>query len=116
MKSSSAKSKAPAVTRKAGNIFAQLGRPNADDLLRKARVTNVINDVIKRRSLTQEVAAELAGIDQADVSRLANGRISRFSLDRLLTIVDRLGIEIHFEQWRDKHGHLVVEARELANA
>jgi predicted XRE-type DNA-binding protein len=115
MKRGSAKART-SVTRKSGNVFAQLGRSDADDLLRKARVINVINDVLKRRRLTQDAAAELAGIDQADVSRLANGRVSRFSLDRLLTIIDRLGIEIHLEQRRDKDGHLVVEVRELARA
>jgi predicted XRE-type DNA-binding protein len=114
MKNSGAKAETPEFTRKNGNVFAQLERPDADDLLRKTRVMNLINDVVKRRGLTQEAAAELAGVDQADVSRLANGRVGGFSLGRLMTIVDRLGIEIHFEQRRDKHGHLVVEARELS--
>lgn len=112
MKNNGARPKAPEVTRKRGNVFEQLGRPEADDLLRKARVMNVINDVLKRR-LTQEAAAELAGVDQADISRLTNGRVSGFSLDRLMTIADRLGIEICFEQRRDGRGHLVVEVREL---
>ncbi|HTD38516.1 MAG TPA: helix-turn-helix transcriptional regulator [Candidatus Limnocylindrales bacterium] len=115
MKSSSAKRKTPEVTHKSGNVFAQLGRPDADDLLRKARVINVINSVIARRSLTQESAAQLVGVDQADISRLANGRINRFSLDRLLTIVDRLGVAIAMEQRRDADGHLVVEVHELAH-
>lgn len=116
MSRSSAKPEAPETIRMSGNVFAQLGRPEADELLRKARVMNVINDAIKRRHLTQGAAADIAGIDQADVSRLANGRVNRFSLDRLLTIVDRLGIEIQIEQRRDEHGHLIVEVRELTNA
>jgi predicted XRE-type DNA-binding protein len=115
MKNASAKPETHEFTRKNGHVFAQLGRPDADDLLRKTRVMNVINDVVKRRGLTQEAAAELAGVDQADVSRLANGRVSGFSLGRLMTIVDRLGIEIHFEQRRDERGHLVVNVREIAH-
>jgi predicted XRE-type DNA-binding protein len=116
MSSRSGKQEASDFTRKTGNVFAQLGRPNADELLRKARVVNVVNDVIKRRGLTQGAAAELADMDQADISRLANGKVGRFSLDRLLTIVDRLGIEIGIEQRHDEHGHLVVEVRELTHA
>lgn len=109
MKNDAAKAETPEFTRKNGNVFAQLDRPDAVDLLRKSRVMSLISDVVKRRGLTQEAAAALVGVDQADVSRLANGRVGGFSLDRLMTIVDRLDIEIHFEQRRDKHGHLVVE-------
>jgi predicted XRE-type DNA-binding protein len=113
MKKSSEKHEKP---RRKGNVFAQLGLPDADDRLRKARVMAVINDIVRRRGLTQEAAAEIAGIDQADISRISHGRASRFSLDRLLTIVDRFGVPIAFEQRRDEHGNLIVEVRELAHA
>jgi predicted XRE-type DNA-binding protein len=114
MRNSNGKPRTADVTHKPGNVFAQLGRANADDLLRRARVINVINGVIARRRLTQESAAQIAGVDQADISRLANGRVSRFSLDRLLAIVDRLGVAIALQQRRDAAGQLVVEVRELA--
>jgi predicted XRE-type DNA-binding protein len=114
VKFSNGKPKTPDVAHKTGNVFAQLGRANADDLLRRARMINVINAVIARRRLTQESAAEVAGVDQADISRLVNGRVSRFSLDRLLAIVDRLGVAIELVQRRDPGGQLVVEVRELA--
>jgi len=115
MKKASAK-EIPEFTRLTGNVFAQLGRPEADDLLRKSRVINVINDVITRRNLTQEAAAEAAGVDQADISRLANGKLGRFSLDRLFHIIDRLGVGIKLNQHRDDQGHLVIEVRELVHA
>jgi predicted XRE-type DNA-binding protein len=103
------------MVRRTGNVFAQLGRPDADDLLRKARVLNVINDVIEERGLDQATAAEVLGIDQADVSRLLHGKLGRFSLDRLMTLIDRLGVAISFKQRRDAQGHLIVEVRRLAH-
>jgi predicted XRE-type DNA-binding protein len=106
----------PEVTRMTGNVFAQLGRTNADDLLRRSRVMNVINKAIVERALTQEAAAKAMGIDQADVSRLSNGRVSRFSLDRLLTMVHKLGIEIDLVQRRDDKGNLVVTVHERVHA
>lgn len=106
------------VTRRTGNVFAQLGRPEADDLLRKSRVLGVINEVLEERRLDQSAAAEILKIDQADVSRLMHGKLSRFSLERLLTLVDRLEVAIDLHQDRDAQGHLVVRAerRELACA
>jgi predicted XRE-type DNA-binding protein len=116
MKNESEKREKPDAIRRTGNVFAQLGLPEADDRLRKARVMAVINDIIRRRGLTQEAAAQIAGIDQADISRIGHGRASRFSLDRLLTIVDRFGVPIALEQRRDENGNLIVEVRELAHS
>ncbi|HEX3469185.1 MAG TPA: helix-turn-helix transcriptional regulator [Candidatus Elarobacter sp.] len=96
-------------TRRTGNVFAQLERPGADDLLRKARVLRVIHDVIEERHLDQTSTSKALRIDQADVSRLMNGKLSRFSLDRLLTFVDRLGVAVELHQKRDAKGRLVVE-------
>jgi predicted XRE-type DNA-binding protein len=115
MKRSNVKPSEVDVVRKRGNVFAQLGRPDSDDLIRRARILTVINDAIARRRLTQEATADLIGIDQADVSRLANGRVSRFSLERLMTIVDRLGVDVAIEQRRDASGQLIVEVRELGS-
>lgn len=115
-KNTQAKVEKVKVVRRAGNIFAQLGRRDADDLLRKSRVLNVINNIIEERGLDQAGAAEALGIDQADVSRLIHGKVGRFSLERLMTLVDRLGVAIDFQQSRDKNGHLIIEVRQLAHA
>ncbi|HEX3548933.1 MAG TPA: helix-turn-helix transcriptional regulator [Candidatus Elarobacter sp.] len=106
------------VSRRTGNVFAQLRRPEADDLLRKSRVLSIINEVLEERHLDQSKAAEILKIDQADVSRLMHGKLSRFSLDRLMTLVDRLNVAIDLHQDRDANGHLVVRVQrhELAGA
>jgi predicted XRE-type DNA-binding protein len=73
-----------------GNVFEQLGLPNPEERLHKARLMNVINAVVKRRGLSQKDAAKAAGLDQADISRIQHGRGARYSTDLLLNILARL--------------------------
>ncbi|MHB8147707.1 MAG: helix-turn-helix domain-containing protein, partial [Vulcanimicrobiaceae bacterium] len=80
----------------------------------KSRVLSIINDAIEVRNLDQTAAAAILGIDQADASRLINGKLRRFSLDRLMAFVDRLNIPIELSQSRDSDGHLVVKVQHLA--
>jgi predicted XRE-type DNA-binding protein len=96
-----------------GNVFAQLGLPNPDERLRKARLMQVINDVIRRKKLSQIEAASMTGLDQSDISRIGHGGGARYSTDRLLNILARLGIDVEIIQRRDKDGELVIEVREL---
>lgn len=99
-----------------GSVFEQLGLPNPEERLRKARLMNVINDVMKRRELTQKDAAAALGLDQADISRIQHGRGSRYSTDRLLNILARLGIDVEIVQRQGKGGEIVIEVRELSPA
>ena len=74
-----------------GNVFADLGLPNADTCLEKADIVYQINKIIRQRNLTQVEAAKILGIDQPQVSALLNGRFYRFSLERLLRFMNALG-------------------------
>ena len=56
------------VTRSSGNIFADLGLPDADHLLAKADLAIEISSIIEDRGLTQAEAAEIMGVDQPKVS------------------------------------------------
>jgi len=99
-----------------GNVFEQLGLPNAQDRLRKARLMNVINAVIKTRRLSQKDAADVIGLNQADISRLQHGRGARFSTDRLLNILAILGVDVEIRQKHSKNGSIAIEVRELSRA
>jgi len=99
-----------------GNVFAQLDLPNPEERLRKARLMSVINDVIKRRELSQKTAAEATGLNQADISRIQHGRGSRYSTDRLLNILAKLGVDVAITQRRGKAGDVLVEVLELLSA
>jgi predicted XRE-type DNA-binding protein len=67
-----------------GNVFADLGLRNAEELLAKAELAQKITAIIERRRLTQAQAAEVLGVDQPKVSALKRGRLSSFSIERLM--------------------------------
>ncbi|MBE9063801.1 helix-turn-helix domain-containing protein [cf. Phormidesmis sp. LEGE 11477] len=77
-----------------GNVFADLGLPDADGLLMKAELADQISDIISQRNLTQVEAANLLGIDQPKVSALMRGKLSGFSIERLFRFLNTLGSNI----------------------
>ena len=82
------------VTPSSGNVFADLGLPDADQLLVKADLVIEITRVIEERGLTQAQAAEILGVDQPKVSALVRGRIDGFSLERLYRFLNALGRDV----------------------
>jgi predicted XRE-type DNA-binding protein len=77
-----------------GNVFADLGLPNPEEALAKAELANKIAVLIADRRLTQAKAAKLLGIDQPKVSMLLRGRLTGFSLERLMRFLLLLGQDI----------------------
>ena len=77
-----------------GNIFADLGLPNAGDLLLKAQIVSEITDVMKLRKLTQSKVAALTGTAQPDLSNLLRGRFKGFSVERLMLMLTGLGRDV----------------------
>src|SRR5258707_6090418 len=78
------------VTASSGNVFADLGFAEPDEELTKAKLAGLIWHEIERRRLTQVEAAALMGIDQPKVSALLNGRLSNFSIHRLMRLLNAL--------------------------
>lgn len=81
-------------TESSGNVFADLGTPRAEEALAKAELAQKIVDTIRARHLTQVQAAELLDVDQPKISSLTRGRLSGFSIDRLLRFLMLLGHDI----------------------
>jgi predicted XRE-type DNA-binding protein len=77
-----------------GNVFADLGLANADELLIKAELVRQISNSIDAKDLTQTEAAKLLGIDQPKVSALLNGKLSGFSTERLFKFLNALGSDV----------------------
>lgn len=77
-----------------GNIFADLDRPNPEELLAKSEVAIQISHIIKKKRLTQKKAAEILGIDQPKVSALLRGKLRSFSLERLFRFLNALGTTV----------------------
>src|SRR4051812_11660675 len=76
------------------NVFADLGLPNADELMAKAKIVGQISDIIEERQLTQMQAAEIRGIDQPSLPRLLRGRTSGFSMDRLIRMLNAFDCDV----------------------
>lgn len=83
-----------AVHTSSGNLFADLGRPDAEEALARVRLAQQIAEIIERKELSQTDAAELMGLDQPKVSALVRGRLSGFSTDRLLRCLMSLGQDV----------------------
>jgi predicted XRE-type DNA-binding protein len=81
-------------TESSGNVFADLGLADAGTRLAKAELARRISAIIQERGLTQRQAARVLEIDQPKVSAITRGRLGDFSLERLLTLVNRLGMDI----------------------
>jgi predicted XRE-type DNA-binding protein len=84
----------PTIYEVGDNIFADLGRPNADELLAKAELARAIRRLIAEGGLTQAAAAEVLGITQPDVSNLHRGRLAGFSMERLYRFLNALGQDV----------------------
>ena len=79
---------------RSGNVFADLGSPRAEEALAKAELAQKIIDIVRARRLTQLQAAQLLKVDQPKISALTRGRLSGFSIDRLLRFLMLLGQDI----------------------
>lgn len=77
-----------------GNVFADLGLPDAPELQAKADLAYEISRTIDQRSLTQVEAAEILGVDQPKVSALVRGRLDGFSMERLYRFLNALGKDV----------------------
>ena len=84
-------------TPSSGNVFADLNLPQADDLMAKADLAAKIIAEIQRRRLTQSQAATILGIDQPKVSALKQGKLSGFSIERLMRLLLLLGRDIEIQ-------------------
>ncbi len=82
------------IVRGSGNVFRDLGHKNADAEQFKAILAAEIIKAIDRDRLTVRAAHKRTGIAAADFSRIRNADLGRFTVDRLMTIINRLGSQI----------------------
>lgn len=80
--------------RGSGNVFRDLGRENADVEQLKALLAAEIIKALGREELTVRAAQARTGFAAADFSRIRNADLSRFTADRLMSILNRLGYRV----------------------
>jgi predicted XRE-type DNA-binding protein len=80
--------------RGSGNVFRDLGHDNADAEQFKAILAAEIIKAIDRERLSVRAAHRRTGIAAADFSRIRNADLGRFTVDRLMSIINRLGSRV----------------------
>jgi len=100
------------VTEGSGNVFADIGVPEPEQALAKAKLAAKIAAAIEEEELTQAEAAERLGTDQSKVSAIIRGRLDQFSTERLLQYAQMIGydVEIRFSRRHRGTGRLRIGA------
>ena len=81
-----------------GNVFADMGVPDADERLAKAELARIIRNLVRERTAhgpTQGHVARGLGIAAPDLSDLMRGKLTRFSRERLELLLVKLGMAVH---------------------
>ena len=82
------------VVRGSGNVFRDLGHENADAKQFKAILAAEIIRTLDRNGLSVRAAHGRTGIAAADFSRIRNADLGRFTVDRLMLVLNRLGSRV----------------------
>ena len=83
-----------AVYASTGNVYADLGYPDADEMLVKAQLVSKIAELVKHRGLTQVEAAKLLGLTQPKISAMLRGQFRGFSERKLIDCLTSLGRDV----------------------
>ena len=99
-----------------GDVFADLGISLSHEDKIKIGIASVITATISKRRLTQAEAGKLMGIDQPKVSALLRGRLSGFSVERLVLFLLKLGRNVEIKisrEFSDRQGEVRVKSAAL---
>ena len=77
-----------------GDVFKDLGLPDAEERLAKADLAISISEIIRKRNLTQAQAADILGVSQLNVSDLTRCKLKGFTMDRLFRFLNALDKDV----------------------
>src|SRR5689334_12843391 len=84
-------------TKSSGNVFADLGLENPREDHLKSELGIIVIKLMREKNLTQVQAAALFGISQPEVSRLKGGKMSHYSVERLLGFLTKLNQRVEIK-------------------
>ncbi|MET3613789.1 putative XRE-type DNA-binding protein [Rhizobium aquaticum] len=93
------------VVRGSDNVFADLGFADAETRQMKAQLAAEIIIALDRRKLTVREAGELTGIAAADISRIRNADLGRFTIDRLVRVLSHLDRKVELRVVNAQRDH-----------
>jgi predicted XRE-type DNA-binding protein len=82
------------IVRGSGNVFRDFGYPDADIRQAKCMMAVEITKILDERKWTTRRAEEATGVNHADFARIRNANLSRFTLDRLMAVLTKLGQQV----------------------
>ncbi|MDQ6717693.1 MAG: XRE family transcriptional regulator [Gemmatimonadota bacterium] len=80
-----------------GNVFEDLGFPDAAERLAKAELARLVRNIIREKSWTQAHAAGVLGIAASDMSDLVRGKLDRFSQERIARFLNSLDMDVRIQ-------------------
>jgi predicted XRE-type DNA-binding protein len=102
------------VTRGTGNVFADLGFPDAAERQAKLRLAHALNQVVEGRKLSQAEAAKVLGVTQPKVSALRHYKLAGFSVERLMNLLTALDQDIEIVIRRKPRSRRAARIRVVA--
>ncbi len=87
-----------------GNVFADLGLDNAEELLIRAKLGHAVRMILEKKKLKQREIGKLLEIKQPEVSNLMNGRYTLFSQERLFAFLNKLDRKVTVQVSRRRKG------------
>lgn len=87
-----------------GNIFADLGLEDADELYTRAALGVQVLRILKERHCAQKEAAQLLDVKQPEVSAIMCGKFNRFSQERLIGFLNKLDRKVVIQVSRHRKG------------
>jgi len=105
------------ITIGSGNVFADLGLPNPEERMTKVHLAVTIHRILERRKMTQAAVAKVLGINQPKVSALMSGKLTGFSVERLMGFLTKLrhDVVIQISPQRRSAGRVYVQGIQAAH-
>jgi predicted XRE-type DNA-binding protein len=82
------------VTPGSGNVYADLGYENSEEMLLKAHLVRLLNKAIKAKDLDRDRVAEVLGLDRSKISDLLRGQFRKYSLERLFKFLNAFDLDV----------------------
>jgi len=82
------------IEKSSGNVYADLGLPDAEEMIVKARLAAKISEIIKHRHLTQQQASGILGMPQSKISNMLRGNFRGISESKMIECLNLLGQDI----------------------
>ena len=96
-------------TKSSGNVFADMGLDDADELFTRAKLGYSVRKILENRGLKQQEISELLNIKQPEVSNLMNGKYHLFSESRLFNFLNKLEQKITIKITPHKKNEPLIE-------